>query len=78
MSFNNTGNLITFVDPPTAVVNSLGSSLRKAFPHRIVNEHESDDGTFTITLEPGINGTLSLPLHTAFRLFLTSGDGHQQ
>jgi hypothetical protein len=75
MSLNSTGDLITFVDPPTAVINSLGLSLSKAFPHRIVDEHASDDGTFTITIKPGINGTLPLPLHTAFHLFLTTGDG---
>jgi hypothetical protein len=66
MSLNSTGNVIMFVDPPAAVVNSLGSSLRTAFPHRIENEHESDDGIFTITLKSGINGALSFPLHTAF------------
>jgi hypothetical protein len=66
MSLNSAGNRITFVDPPAAVVNSLGLSLRTAFPHRISNEQPSDDGTFTITLKSGINGALSLPLHNAF------------
>jgi len=55
MSLNSAGNRITFVDPPVAVVNSLGLSLRTAFPHRIVNDHASDDGIYTITLKSGIN-----------------------
>jgi hypothetical protein len=71
MSLNSTGNGITFVDPPAAVVNSLGLSLSTAFPHRIVNEHESDDGIFTITLNSGINGALSFTFHNVF-LFLSS------
>ncbi len=65
MSFNNKGNLVTFVDPPAALVNSLGLFIRAVFPRRIVNEQVSDDGTFTITLNPGINGTLCLPLYAA-------------
>jgi len=55
MTLNGTGNRITFVDPPAAVVNSLGLSLRTAFPHRIVNDHESEGNIFTITLKSGIN-----------------------
>jgi hypothetical protein len=66
ISLNSTGNRITFVDPPAAVVNSLGLSLRAAFPLRIANEYSSHDGIFTITLKSGINGALSLPLYTAF------------
>jgi hypothetical protein len=66
MTLNGAGNRITFVDPPAAVVNSLGLSLRTAFPHRIVNDHESEGGIFTITLKSGVNGALSLPSHTAF------------
>ena len=64
MSFNSKGNLVTFVDPPSALVNSLGLFIRAVFPGRIVKEHISDDGVFTITLNPGINGTLCLPLYT--------------
>lgn len=77
MSLNSAGNRITFVDPPAAVVNSLGLSLRTAFPHRILNDHASDDAIFTITLKSGINGALSLPLHTAFLpvFGLTNGGG---
>jgi len=55
MSFNSKGNLVTFVDPPSALVNSLGLFIRAVFPGRIVKEHVSDDGVFTITLNPGIN-----------------------
>ncbi|KAN0111896.1 hypothetical protein V8E52_008102 [Russula decolorans] len=55
MSFNSKGNLVTFVDPPSALVNSLGLFIRAVFPRRIVKEHVSDDGVFTITLNPGIN-----------------------
>jgi hypothetical protein len=66
MSLNSKGNRITFVDPPNAVTNSLGLSLRTAFPHRILNDNPSEDGIFTITLKSGINGALSLSLHTAF------------
>ncbi|KAI9509093.1 hypothetical protein F5148DRAFT_967685, partial [Russula earlei] len=55
MSLNSAGNRITFVDPPVAVVHSLGLSLRTAFPHRIANEHTSEDGIFTIVLKSGIN-----------------------
>lgn len=66
MSFNGKGNLVSFVDPPSALVNSLGLYIRAAFPRRILNEHMSDDGVFTITLDPGINGTLCLPLYTVF------------
>jgi len=58
MSLNSAGNRVTFVDPPVAVVNSLGLSLRTAFPRRILNEHSSEDGIFTITLKSGINGAL--------------------
>src|SRR6267154_4172349 len=72
MSFNSKGNLVTFVDPPSALVNSLGLFIRAVFPRRIVKEHISDDGVFTITLNLGINGTLCLPLYTVF--FLTSDD----
>ena len=66
MSFNNKGNLVTFVDPPSALVNSLGLFIRAVFPRRVVKEHVSDDGVFTITLNPGINGargyTVFLPV----------------
>jgi len=55
MSLNSAGNRVTFVDPPVAVINSLGLSLRTAFPHRILNEHTTDDGIFTIVLKSGIN-----------------------
>ncbi|KAI0003695.1 hypothetical protein BJV74DRAFT_793335 [Russula compacta] len=55
MSLNGSGNRVTFVDPPVAVVNSLGLSLRTAFPHRIANEQTSEDGIFTIILKSGIN-----------------------
>ena len=72
MSFNNKGNLVTFVDPPSALVNSLGLFIRAVFPRRIVKEHVSDDGVFTITLNPGINGTLRSPLYTVLVL---SSDG---
>src|ERR1700755_1397907 len=58
MSLNSACNRITFVDPPVAVVNSLGLSLRTAFPRRILNENSSEDGIFTITLKSGINGAL--------------------
>jgi hypothetical protein len=58
MSLNSAGNRITFVDPPVAVVNSLGLSLRTAFPRRILNDNSSEDGIFTITLKSGINGAL--------------------
>ncbi|KAI0308223.1 hypothetical protein B0F90DRAFT_1681131 [Multifurca ochricompacta] len=53
---NNAGDRVTFVDPPAAVANSLGLSLRAAFPHRIANEQTSEDGIFTIILKSGING----------------------
>lgn len=56
MSLNNAGDRVTFVDPPAAVANSLGLSLRTAFPHRIDNEQTSEDGIFTIILKSGING----------------------
>jgi len=55
MSFNRKGNLVTFVDPPSALVNSLGLFIRAVFPRRVMKEHVSDDGVFTITLNPGIN-----------------------
>jgi hypothetical protein len=74
MSFNK-GNVVTFVDPPSALVNSLGLFIRAVFPRRIVKEHISDDSIFTISLNPGINGTLwrlCLPLYTVF--FLSSDD----
>jgi hypothetical protein len=58
MSLNNSGDRVTFVDPPAAVANSLGLSLRAAFPHRILNEHTTPDGIFTIILKSGINGAL--------------------
>ena len=64
MSLNSKGNRITFIDPPNAVTNSLGLSLRTAFPHRILNDNPSEDGILTITLKSGINGALSLSLHT--------------
>ena len=64
MSLNGAGNRITFVDPPAAVVNSLGLSLRTAFPRRILNDNSSEDGIFTITLKSGINGALHI--HAAF------------
>jgi len=64
MSLNSAGNRVTFVDPPAAIVNSLGLSLRTAFPRRILNEHSSDDGIFTITLKSGINGAFHI--HAAF------------
>ena len=57
MSLNNAGDRVTFVDPPAAVANSLGLSLRTAFPHRIANEQTSEDGIFTIILKSGINRT---------------------
>lgn len=63
MSLNSKGNRITFIDPPNAVTNSLGLSLRTAFPHRILNDNASEDGILTITLKSGINGALSLSLH---------------
>lgn len=56
MSLNNAGDRVTFVNPPAAVANSLGLSLRTAFPHRIENEQTSEDGIFTIILKSGING----------------------
>ena len=66
MSFNNKGNIVTFVDPPSALTNSLGLFIRALFPRRIVNEHISDGGVFTITFNPGINGTLCIPPYTVF------------
>jgi len=56
MSLNNAGDRVMFVDPPAAVANSLGLSLRTAFPHRIANEQTTEDGIFTIILKSGING----------------------
>ncbi|KAH9178701.1 hypothetical protein EDB89DRAFT_2063635 [Lactarius sanguifluus] len=56
MSLNNAGDRVTFVNPPVAVANSLGLSLRTAFPHRIDNEQTSEDGIFTIILKSGIHG----------------------
>ena len=56
MSLNNSGDRVTFVNPPAAVSNSLGLSLRTAFPHRIDNE-QNEDGIFTIILKSGINRT---------------------
>jgi hypothetical protein len=64
MSLNSSGNRVTFVDPPAAIVQSLGLSLRTAFPRRIANDNTSEDGIFTITLKSGINGTLHT--HAAF------------
>ncbi|KAH9958766.1 hypothetical protein BC827DRAFT_1218391 [Russula dissimulans] len=55
MSLNKAGNRVTFVDPPEAVVNSLGLSLRAAFPHQIANEDTLGDGIFTIVLKSGID-----------------------
>jgi hypothetical protein len=75
MSFNSKGNLVTFVDPPSALVDSLGLFIRAIFPGRIVKEHVSDDGVFTITLNPGINGTLCLPLCTVSFLSRDDDDG---
>ncbi|KAI0266640.1 hypothetical protein BGY98DRAFT_1029144 [Russula aff. rugulosa BPL654] len=43
MSFNRKGNLVTFVDPPSALVNSLGLFIRAVFPRRVMKEHVSDD-----------------------------------
>lgn len=74
MSFNNKGNLVTFVDPPSALVNSLGLFIRAVFPRRVVKEHVSDDGVFTITLNPGINGALCLHC-PPLCLFLSSNCG---
>ena len=73
MSFNSKGNLVMFIDPPSALVNSLGLFIRAVFPGRIVKEHISDDGVFAITLNPGIDGTLCLPLYTVF--FLSTDGG---
>jgi hypothetical protein len=58
MSINNSGDRVTFVDPPVAVANSLGLSLRAAFPHRILNDQTTADGIFIITLKSGMNGAL--------------------
>jgi len=55
MSLNNAGDRITFVDPPVAVSNSLGLSLRTAFPRRIESDATSEDGIFTIFLKSGVN-----------------------
>ena len=73
MSLNNAGDRVTFVDPPAAVANSLGLSLRTAFPHRIANEQTSEDGIFTIILKSGINGTRAPFL--SFFLLGTHRDG---
>lgn len=73
MSFNGKANLVSFVDPPSAVVNSLGLYIRAAFPRRILNEHMSDDGVFTITLDPGINGMQCLLLYIVFLSVSFSG-----
>ena len=75
MSFNSKGNLVTFVDPPSALVNSLGLFIRAVFPRRVVKEHVSDDGVFTITLNPGIYGMLCLPLYTVSFLSSDGGGG---
>ena len=72
MSLNSAGNRITFVDPPAAVVNSLGLSLRTAFPRRILSEHSSEGGIFNITLKSGINGSLSHSHFFPHRHLLTS------
>jgi hypothetical protein len=72
MSFNSKGNLVTFVDPPSALVNSLGLFIRAVFPRRIVKEHVSNDGVFTITLNPGINGTPCSILYIVFLLVFFS------
>ena len=74
MSLNSKGNLLTFVDPPSALVNSLGLFIRAGFPRRIAKEHVSDDGVFTITFNPGINGTLCLPLYAVY-LVVSDNDG---
>jgi len=55
MSLNNAGDRVTFINPPVAVSNSLGLSLRTAFPHRIESDQTSEDGIFTIFLKSGIN-----------------------
>lgn len=77
MSFNRKGNLVTFVDPPSALVNSLGLFIRAVFPRRVMKEHVSDDGVFTITLNPGINGTLCFTALRclSLRLLLSNDDG---
>ena len=74
MSLNTAGNRVTFVDPPAAVANSLGLSLRTAFPHRIENEQTSEDGIFTIILKSGINGACMPSFHfgTGFYFVLCS------
>ncbi|KAH9982916.1 hypothetical protein BGW80DRAFT_1453719 [Lactifluus volemus] len=56
MSLNRSGNRVTFVDPPAAVANSLGLSLRAAFPHRILSDNSTPDRIFTIKLKSSING----------------------
>jgi len=71
MSLNKAGDRVTFVDPPAAVVNSLGLSLRTAFPHRIANEHTPEDGIFTIILKSGIDGAQHLPPFTASPVFFS-------
>jgi hypothetical protein len=78
MSLNNAGDRVTFVNPPAAVANSLGLSLRTAFPHRIENEQTSEDGIFTIILKSGINGACAPVFHFGaglilFRTFLRDG-----
>jgi hypothetical protein len=81
MSLNSKGNRITFIDPPNAVTNSLGLSLRTAFPHRILNDNASEDGILTITLKSGINGALSLSLHTVsvfFSLVVVVSNGSRE
>jgi len=70
MSLNNAGDRVTFVDPPAAVANSLGLSLRTAFPHRILNEQTSEDGIFTIILKSGINGAHAFFISGACSFFL--------
>jgi len=55
MSLNRAGDRITFVDPPAAIVPSLGLSLRTAFPRRIAHDNPTEDGIYTIMLKSGIN-----------------------
>ncbi|KAI0068213.1 hypothetical protein BV25DRAFT_538240 [Artomyces pyxidatus] len=56
MTLSNSGDQVTFVNPPAIVTQTLGLTLRAAFPRRIANEHASDDGIFTIQLKSGFSG----------------------
>jgi hypothetical protein len=69
MSLNSAGDRVTFVNPPVAVSNSLGLSLRTAFPHRIDNE-QNEDGIFTIILKSGINRAHALFISAMLYFFL--------